>query len=101
VAADMFVIGPGFGSFAMLQNIKDFDMKAIEDIYEKVEQGQNQIFQVGMKETSDYITNLFKARHEKQLKAEAEQQDKLRAESAINNPVTGQDMTAKPIENKG
>jgi hypothetical protein len=67
---DMFAIGPMLGSFAMLQNIPDFDMKKINEIYESVEAGQGEVFQKGMAETKDYITKLFKARNDKQAAAQ-------------------------------
>ena len=90
---DMFAIGPALGSFAMLKNIPDFDMKTIETIYEKVEKGQESVFQTGMKEVKDYITNLFKTRLDKQLKTQIEQETQLRASAP---PVE----VYKPIEKK-
>jgi len=95
---DMFTIGPTFGSFAMLENIKDFDMKQIESIYDSVDEGQKKAFEEGMNKTKDYITKLFNERNEKQLKVQKEQESQLKVESATHNPTAV--LTAKPAENK-
>jgi hypothetical protein len=79
---DMFTIGPTFGSFAMLQNINDFDMNTIESIYDSVDQGQQKAFQGGMAKVKDYITNLFQAR--------AQQQKEAAEKQAAINPETGE-----------
>ncbi len=101
---DMFAIGPALGSFAMLQNIPDFDMKKINEIYESVETGQSEVFQKGMAETKDYIAKMFKARLDKQLKDEEERENQLRQTAAINNPVSVMaktpDKPTEPTENK-
>lgn len=82
---DMFTIGPTFSSFAMLQNIKDFDMKTIESIYDSVNEGQQKAFQDGMSKVNNYITNLFQERANLQKAAE----ENLKAKQAAVNPETG------------
>ena len=59
---DMFVIGPGLGSFAMLANIQDFNMKEIDSIYKKMEQEQAKRFQAAKEKTKQYIAAMFAAR---------------------------------------
>ena len=87
---DMFVIGRGVNNFAMLQNIKDFDMKKIESIYNSVDAGQKKAFKNGLTKTKDYIDGLFKARNDKQAKAEEAEANRKREFAHINNPVTGE-----------
>jgi hypothetical protein len=59
---DMFAIGPQPGSFAMLGNIPDFDMKKLESLHKLVEKGQANIFKKAKSETKAYIDNMFKVR---------------------------------------
>jgi len=97
---DMFVIGRTVNTFAMLQNIPDFDMKKIESIYDSVDADQKIAFQTGLAETKNYITGIFKARNDKQAKAQEDEENRKREFAHINNPVTGQSLPSQVFEIK-
>jgi len=63
---DMFAVGPQPGSFAMLGNIPDFDMRKLESLHKLVERGQANIFKRAKAETKTYIDNMFKVRASQQ-----------------------------------
>jgi hypothetical protein len=63
---DMFAIGPQPGSFAMLGNIPDFEMRKLESLHKLVERGQTKIFKKAKAETKAYIDNMFKVRASQQ-----------------------------------
>jgi hypothetical protein len=61
---DMFVIGPGPGSLAMLENIPDIDMKKIDSIYQKMEKQQANRFKAAKEKTKEYMVAVFAAREQ-------------------------------------
>lgn len=73
---DMFAIGPTLSSFAMLDRIKDFDMKAIDQIYKDVEKGQSSSFEKAKNKTKAYMKKMFEKREKAKAKPQQSAESK-------------------------
>jgi hypothetical protein len=65
---DMFTIGPELGSLCMLDNISDFQIGKVDEIFQTLEKDQKKALKTAMKKTEKYIEEMFSKRAESQIK---------------------------------